>query len=293
MQRKRMHCMYVCVFTEAIDEMWAAQQRHLECIQDPPDMNMYRVARTTTIHGVDVPYYKCLRGSNSLEGFYKAQPNMIPGPHSAARPYQVYLISDIARWNSDRNSDAVFGGKGRHHRTYSAPLIDRLNTCCQQLFDETVEENFRAPADIPFIELLGLEYLFSQSTGESFCLQDIIDDGPRLEEVVQPGQADPDEHDEAYQSDTEARDDVLDAVLPHITRTSDETATIHPPAFVSICVSARMKWFLEKNTQKKRTRNAFELTTFIKKINKFFRKMPAVHTLSQAFRSWRSSGRCW
>ncbi|XP_034051563.1 uncharacterized protein LOC117532359 isoform X3 [Gymnodraco acuticeps] len=56
----------------AIDEMWVAQQRHLECIQDPPGMIMYRVARTTTIHGVDLPYYKSLRGSNSLEGFHKS-----------------------------------------------------------------------------------------------------------------------------------------------------------------------------------------------------------------------------
>lgn len=51
-------------------------------------------------------------------------------------------------------------------------------------------------------ELLGLEYLFSQSTGESapFSLQDIVNDGPGPEEeVVQPGQPDPDpEADEAY-----------------------------------------------------------------------------------------------
>ncbi|XP_034144756.1 uncharacterized protein LOC114832433 [Esox lucius] len=223
---------------EAIDEMWAGQQRHLECIQDPPDMNMYRVARTTTINNVDLPYYKCLRGSNSLEGFHKALPNMIPGPHCAARPYQVYLISGIARWNSDRSGDAVFGGKGRHHRTYSAPLIDRLNARCQQLFGETVEENFRAPADVSSNELLGLEYLFSQSTGESgpFSLQDIVNDGPGPEEeVLRPGQPDPDDADEAYQSDVEAHDRALDAVLPHITLTSDETATVHPPAFEDAC----------------------------------------------------------
>ena len=67
------------VFTAAIDELWPSQQRHLECIQDPPDMSMYRVARTTTINNVDVPYYKCLRGSNSLEGFHKSLPHMIPG----------------------------------------------------------------------------------------------------------------------------------------------------------------------------------------------------------------------
>ncbi|KAK3536064.1 hypothetical protein QTP70_026481, partial [Hemibagrus guttatus] len=161
---------------QAINEVWAGQQRHLECIQDPPDMNMYRVARSTTINNVDVPYYKCLRGSNSLEGFHKALPNMIPGTQLQS----VYLISSIARWNADRISDAVFGGKGRHHRVYSAPLIDHLNTRCQQLFGETVEDNFRAPADVPSQELLGLEYLLSQSTGESgpFSLQDIVNDGP-------------------------------------------------------------------------------------------------------------------
>lgn len=52
------------------------------------------------------------------------------GPHCAARPYQVYLMSGIARWNSDRSLDAVFGGKGQNHRKYSAPLIHRLNTRC-------------------------------------------------------------------------------------------------------------------------------------------------------------------
>ncbi|XP_034035726.1 uncharacterized protein LOC117518633 [Thalassophryne amazonica] len=198
--------------------MWAAQQRHLECIQDPPDMNMYRVAHTTTINNVDVPYYKCLRGSNSLEGFHKVLLHMSPGPRCAARPYQVYLLSGITRWNADRTSDAVFGDKGRQYRVYSAPLIDRLNSRCKELFGETVEENFRPPADVLTNELLGLEYLFSQSTGESgpFSLQGILEDeeGPE-KEVVQPGDPDPDEDDEAYLSDDETHGSVLDAVLPH------------------------------------------------------------------------------
>ncbi|XP_039530308.1 uncharacterized protein LOC120480951 [Pimephales promelas] len=215
--------------------MWASQQRHLECIQDPPGMAMYRVARTTTINGVDLPYYKCVRGSNSLEGFHKALPHMIPGPHCAARPYQVYLISGIARWNSDRSSDAVFGGRGRHRRVYSAPLIDRLNSRCKQLFGETVEENFRAPAAVQSNELLGLEYLFSQSTGEAFSLEGIVNDGPGPEEeVIQPGQADSDdeadEADEAYQSDEDHP-----TVQPHMTLTSSETATVNPPAFEDVC----------------------------------------------------------
>ncbi|KAK3535087.1 hypothetical protein QTP70_003936 [Hemibagrus guttatus] len=107
----------------------------------------------------------------------------------AAQPYQVYLIM---RWNLDRSSDAVFGGKRWHHRVYTAPLIDHLKTHCQQLFEETLEENFRALVDVPSKELLGLQY-FSQVMGESgsFSLQDTINDRPGPEEeVVQSGHLD-------------------------------------------------------------------------------------------------------
>lgn len=130
----------------------------------------------------------------------------------------------------------MYGGKGRRHRNYSAPLIERLNTRCQQLFGETVEENFRAPADVASDELLGLEYLFRQSTCESgsFSLKDISQDGPSPEEeVVQPGQCDPDDEDEAYQSDTEGDYDMGPAIPGHITLTTDETTSAHPPAIVS------------------------------------------------------------
>ncbi|XP_056608893.1 uncharacterized protein LOC130426242 isoform X1 [Triplophysa dalaica] len=239
---------------EAIDGVWEGQQRHLECIQDPPEMSMYRVAHSTNINGVDLPYFKCLRGSNSLEGFHKTLPHMIPdsqidrssflernlqmSPHCAARPYQVYLISGIARWNSDRSSDAVFGGKGRKLRSYSAPLIERLNTRCQQLFGETVEKNFQAPAAVTSNELLGLEYLFSQSTGESvaFSLSDLSKDGPSPEEeVVQPDELDPNEDDEAYQSDPEADQDRMTTDPAHINLTMEETTTAYPPAFEDAC----------------------------------------------------------
>ncbi|XP_010784354.1 uncharacterized protein [Notothenia coriiceps] len=195
----------------AIDEMWVGQQRHLECIQDPPGMNMYRVAHTTTINGVDLPYY------NSLEGFHKSLPHMIPvasdGGTATGAPTQCLVARD---------------GVTRHNR-HPPP---------QQLFGETVEENFQAPAEVDSHELLGLEYLFSQSTGESgsgpFTLKDIIHNGPGPnEEVVQPRQPTPDpEADEANQSDG---DNVLDAILPHITLITDETSTVNPPAFEDAC----------------------------------------------------------
>lgn len=102
-----------------------------------------------------------------------------------------------------------------------------------------MEENFQVPADVPSDELLGLEYLFSQSTGESgpFSLVDIVNDGPDPEEeVLQPGQHDPDEPDEAYESDVETCDKALSAVLPHIRLSSNEIASVHLPVFVSICL---------------------------------------------------------
>ncbi|XP_077083732.1 uncharacterized protein LOC143736855 isoform X5 [Siphateles boraxobius] len=54
-------------------------QRHLECIHDPPGIAMYRVVRTTTINGVDLPYYKGMGGSSSLEAFHKSLLHKIPG----------------------------------------------------------------------------------------------------------------------------------------------------------------------------------------------------------------------
>lgn len=40
---------------QAIDEVWEAQQHHLECMQDPPDMSLYTwytVVKTLSQNGV-------------------------------------------------------------------------------------------------------------------------------------------------------------------------------------------------------------------------------------------------
>ncbi|KAI9544086.1 hypothetical protein NQZ68_005135 [Dissostichus eleginoides] len=41
-------------------------------------IHRFDTAIRTTINNVDLPYYKSLRGSNSLEGFHKSLPHMIP-----------------------------------------------------------------------------------------------------------------------------------------------------------------------------------------------------------------------
>lgn len=51
--------------------------------------------------------------------------------------------------------------------------------------------------------------------------------------VPEEEQPEPDDPDETFHSDEEARDTVLYAVLPHITLTNDKTSTVPPPACVS------------------------------------------------------------
>ncbi|XP_056598698.1 uncharacterized protein LOC130417277 [Triplophysa dalaica] len=55
------------------------------------------------------------------------------------------------------------------------------------------------------------------------------------EEVVQPDEPDPNEDDEAYQSDPEADRDRVTTDPAHINLTTEETTTAYPPAFEDAC----------------------------------------------------------
>ncbi len=196
----------------AIDHVWENQQKHLECIQDPPGRDMYTVTKYITRNGVRLPYYSTVRGSNSLEGFHSFLLRMIPGPHCAAVPFQVYLLSGIARWNSDRESASVNGQKGRKHMVYMSPLIDRLNQRCQDLFGEVEEVNYR-PLVPAGNEQIGLEYLFSQSSDDfsapdhySQTRETLLEAGDEDDEVVADVEETP-EDDAGYNSDGQ-RDDL-------------------------------------------------------------------------------------
>ncbi|TWW78042.1 hypothetical protein D4764_11G0001630 [Takifugu flavidus] len=174
----------VHLFNEDIDRIWQNQQKHLECIQDPPGRNMYTIKKHVTRNGVSLPRYATDRGSNSLEGFHSFLPSVIPGPHCAAVPFQVYLLAGIARWNADRESASVGGQQGRQRLVY----VHRLNERCQQLFGVVEDANYRAPVP-PGGERIGLEYLFCQST-DAFNVPD------HYAQTTNTLQADEDEGDE-------------------------------------------------------------------------------------------------
>ena len=170
-------------------------------------MNMYSVMREVKKNGVILPHYRTKRGSNSLESFHAHLPHMIPGDHCAAKPFQVYLLSGLARWNSDRASDAVLGQRGRQHMVFSSSLIHRLNTRCKELFgDEQVPEvNFRPPVP-PGRELIGLEYLFHQSDIEFSVTQipeTVIESEGDDEVTTEATEEDPVVPDDGYSSERE------------------------------------------------------------------------------------------
>ncbi|XP_062393947.1 uncharacterized protein LOC134082321 [Sardina pilchardus] len=235
----------------AVDHVWANQQKHLECIQDPPGRNMYTVKRYVIRNGVRLPHYTTVRGSNSLEGFHSFLPRMIPGPHCAAVPFQVYLLAGIARWNSDRESASVRGQKGRRHMVYRSPLVHRLNQRCQELFGEVEEVNYRPPVPAGD-ERIGLEYLFAQSAAEPFsapdhyvqareALQQAEDEGDdeveespvdaeEVEEVVVEEEED---GDAGYTSDGEG--DTLTPLRKNISLTDQAVAAELDPCVEDVC----------------------------------------------------------
>ena len=222
----------------AIDKVWASQQRHLECIQDPPGMSMYSIVKNVNLNGVILPKYKTFRGSNSLEGFHLFLPKMIPGPHCGAEAYQVHLLSGIARWNSDREAQSVFGQKGRKYRHYNTQLVNRLNERHLRLYGEVRESNFCAPIPLGD-ELIGLEYLFSQSS-DDFNQEDYYhqirekiqtDDEPsdviKDSETDNNGDNDDNEEDDGYLSDVPN--------ISYIRLTEDDDEPSLDPSIEDVC----------------------------------------------------------
>lgn len=222
----------------SIDQVWAAQQKHLECFQDIPGKNMYTVTKHVTRNGVSLPFYITMRGSNSLEGFHSFLPSMIPGPRCAAVPFQVYLLSGIARWNSDRESAAVKGKKGRKYHVYASPLIHRLNERCKKLFGEVEEVNFRPPVPVGN-EMIGLEFLFSQSNA-SFSTtshyhetkEDLMQNNDDGDEVTDDVEEETDDEDDGF---CEVSEENISPLKVTVSLTDDAVTSEQDPCIEDVC----------------------------------------------------------
>lgn len=77
----------VPLLKQEIWTIWSEQQRHLNCIQDPPDIQLYCRTGEIIKGGIKLPVYRCARGSTSLESFHLHLARFIPGNTN----YTTYL----------------------------------------------------------------------------------------------------------------------------------------------------------------------------------------------------------
>ncbi|CAB3985037.1 Hypothetical predicted protein [Paramuricea clavata] len=82
---------------------------HIACIQDPDDVQLYVQTETHTKGGIQLPTYRCARGSTSLESFHLHLNRFIPGTSASDLRFQAYLLEGLSRWNADRTAGAVSG----------------------------------------------------------------------------------------------------------------------------------------------------------------------------------------
>jgi len=69
--------------TDVMTKIWATEQKHVQCLQDPdPDtVQLYTETGSLTKGGVRLKTYRCGRGTVSLESFHRHLVTFIPGKH--------------------------------------------------------------------------------------------------------------------------------------------------------------------------------------------------------------------
>ena len=64
---------------DKIWSIWDSQRKHVVCLQDPPNVQLYTKIREMEKGGITLPDYRCGRGSTSLESFHLHLNRFIPG----------------------------------------------------------------------------------------------------------------------------------------------------------------------------------------------------------------------
>ncbi|XP_052705256.1 uncharacterized protein LOC128181043 [Crassostrea angulata] len=192
--------------SERMAEIWKQQQKHVQCIQDPPNVQLYTQTGVSKKGGGPLPVYRCARGSTSLECFHLHLARFIPGTLANATLFQAYLLDGLNRWNQDRGSAATTTSSSEP-QTYSGLLRHTANSLGETVFGKKMVPSYTAPHKYTG-ELLGVEYLYSQ-TGK--VLQDIDhDDAEEEVEKKQEEEVEEEEDDEGF-GDAE---DFIDFTIP-------------------------------------------------------------------------------
>ena len=60
-------------------DKWQEQRHHVPCLQDPEGVALYTQTGTSSMGGMDLPVYRCARGTTWLESFHLHLARLIPG----------------------------------------------------------------------------------------------------------------------------------------------------------------------------------------------------------------------
>ena len=64
--------------SDRVWDIWDSQKKHIACIQDPPEVQLYTKIGEKVKGGITLPVYRCARGSTSLESFHLHMNRFIP-----------------------------------------------------------------------------------------------------------------------------------------------------------------------------------------------------------------------
>jgi len=134
----------VPVFNERMLTIWKEEIKHIPCIQDPPEVALYTVTGHIRKGSMELPVYRCARGTTSLESFhlYLARygciksnrhwlngvhiVRFIPGTSASNVHFQAYLLEGLSRWNQAR-ALAVAQQQIKNYRTFNLELVCKVS----------------------------------------------------------------------------------------------------------------------------------------------------------------------
>ena len=64
---------------DRIQQTWTEQRQHVACLQDTPGLSLYTKTGSLVKGGVELPTFRCARGSTSVESFHHHLAKFVPG----------------------------------------------------------------------------------------------------------------------------------------------------------------------------------------------------------------------
>lgn len=163
----------VPICSEQMKDIWEEQQRHLQCIQDVEGVQLYTLTGSVKKGNVELPVYRCARGSTSLESFHLHLARFIPGSVASSVNFQAYLLDGLMRWNTSRAAEAT-GSETIGIRTFNNRLQEMLNKYSKLVRGTSILPQYQPPRQYTG-EKIGVEYLYSQ-TGQVLPQNDLLED---------------------------------------------------------------------------------------------------------------------